>query len=58
MSRIRILPLLGLVTAAALAGRAPAAAAPFQVQGIFQFVPAHFALAFTDSVNINNPYFN
>ncbi len=30
----------------------PAVAAPFQVQGIFQFGPAHIGIAFTDSVNV------
>ena len=45
--------LLPLVASLALAGVGvpAAAAAPFQVQGIFQFGPAHVAVAFTDSVD-------
>ena len=45
--RARLLLTLGL---AVLPGTADAAA--FQVEGIFQFGPSHFAVAFTDSVDL------
>ena len=54
MFRPRSRSVLGIALVALL-GTHPASArsaAPFQVQGLFQFGPAHFAVAFTDSVDI------
>jgi hypothetical protein len=54
-ARISLASLIGLLLAVTVAMGSGAelarAAVPFQVQGIFQFGPAHVAVAFTDSVD-------
>ena len=54
MSRLRSSSLLGAALVAMLGTSIAStpSAASFQVQGAFQFGPAHFAIAFTDSVDI------
>jgi hypothetical protein len=49
--RVSIILLFACLATCAGAIVSPAAAVSFQVQGLFQFGPAHLAVAFTDSVN-------